>query len=201
MEAGPADAVAAPKVTPAGESRGLYRYTLAQGFSLLPDSTLSVPFLTPKVSFERYAGLTSGFSVSAASGKLNRNYRLRSDVLLPAGMMTVRDEGRIVGQVRLNDTSIGEAAELDLGADPDVSFTRSVQVLTQDKNGASYRVTLTVQNDKDRALRAELRELIDGNVAVSGQVERVLQGLLVRVDVPARGKVTRIYSVTVKYAN
>lgn len=191
--------VPAPKIVPAGESRGLYRYTLAQPFRLDPNSTLSLPFLMPKVTFERYAGLTTGFANNATEGKLNRDYRVKSDVLLPAGPITVRDEGRIVGQTSIDDTSPGDPIELVLGSDPDVSYKRAVQVLRQDKTGATYRVTLTLQNDKDRPLRAEVRENFGGNVTVEGQAERTPQGLLVRADLPAHGKVTRTYTVTFKY--
>lgn len=193
------DAFAAPKVVSAGESRGLYRYTLEQDFTLAGNSTLSLPFLTPRTTFERYAGLDSGFQANSTKGKLNRNYRLKADVLLPAGPITVRDEGRIVGQAEIVDTSANDPIELSLGADPDLSYTRSVEVLRQDRTGGSYRVTLLIENAKDRALRAEVREGLSGNVTLQGQAERTPQGLLVRAEVPAKGQVTRTYTVTVRY--
>ncbi|WP_045233844.1 hypothetical protein, partial [Deinococcus pimensis] len=189
-------AAPAPAISPQGESRGLYRYALTQTFTLPAASTLTLPFLDPKVSFERYAGLTTGFNTTGTTGKLERNYRVRADTLLPAGAVTVRDEGRIVGQAVINDTSANEPIELDLGRDPDVGYARSVQVVRQDKTTTVYRVTLTLESAKDRALRVEYRELLGGNVTVEGGAARTPQGLEVRVDVPAKGKVTRSYTVT-----
>ncbi len=186
----------APAINPQGESRGLYRYALTEKFTLPAASTLTLPFLNPKVTFERYAGLTTGFNTTGTTGKLGRNYRVRADTLLPAGAVTVRDEGRIVGQAVINDTSANEPIELDLGRDPDVGYARSVQVVRQDKTTTVYRVTLTLESAKDRALRVEYRELLGGNVTVEGGAARTPQGLEVRVDVPAKGKVTRSYTVT-----
>lgn len=189
---------AAPKIGALGEMRGLYRYALSAPFTLPASSTVSLPFLQPKVSFERYGVLNLGFSDQGSTGKLDRGYRVTSDVLLPAGVVTVRDEGRVVGQVNIADTAKGDPLELDLGSDPDLSYTRTVQVLKQDKTGASYKVTLLLENAKDRPVRAEVTEQLGGNVAVDGAA-RVPQGLLVKVDLPAKSKVTRSYTVTVKY--
>jgi hypothetical protein len=179
-----------------GERRGLYRYALTDAFTLAPNSTLSLPFLNPKTTFERFAGLTTGFSSGFTQGKLSRGYRVRADVLLPGGIVTVRDEGSIVGQVGISDTSANDPVELDLGSDPDVGYTRAVQVVRQDKTVTVYRVTLTLDNAKERALRVEYRELLGGNVTVEGGATRTPQGLEVRVDVPAKSKVTRTYTVT-----
>ena len=201
MRSEAADAVAAapaPKINSLGELRGLYRYALSTPFDLPAGSTVSLPFLQPKVSFERYASLNLGFSPQGGSGKLDRAYRLTADALLPAGVVTVRDEGRVVGQANISDTAKGDPLELDLGSDPDVAYTRTVQVLRQDKTTAVVKVTLTLTNAKDRPIRAEVTEnLGGGDVSVEGAT-KVPEGLLLKVDLPAKGKVTRSYTVTVK---
>ncbi len=189
--------VTAPKINAVGELRGLYRYALSAPFTLPANSTVTLPFLQPKVGFERYASLTLGFDAQGGSGKLDRAYRLTSDALLPAGVVTVRDEGRVVGQVSIPDTAKGDPVSLDLGSDTDLAYTRSVQVLKQDKTTLTARVTLTLTNAKDRSVRAEVTEQLGGNVSVDGAT-KVPEGLLVKVDVPAKGKVTRTYTVTIR---
>lgn len=191
----------ANKINALGELRGLYRYQLSEAFTLPKQSIISLPFLRPKISFERYAALNTGFDATGSKGKLNRAYRVKSDVLLPAGVVTVRDDGRLVGQVSIGDTSAKDPIDLNVGSDPDMSYTRAVQVLRQDKTGGSYRVTYTVENAKDRPLRAEIREGVGGNVTVDG-AERTPEGsILVKADVPAKGKVTKTFTVTIKYGN
>ena len=97
-----------PEIGRGAESRGLYRYPLSQAFALEANSSLTLPFVRPKVTFERYVSLQTGFDGGTTKGKLNRNYRVKADVLLPAGPITVRDEGRIVGQAVIPDSSAND---------------------------------------------------------------------------------------------
>jgi len=197
-EAAPAPS-AAPKIGNASELRGLRRYELSEAFTLPAQSTFTLPFLRPKISFERYGALNIPFTQANTDGKLTRAYRIKADTFLPAGPITVRDEGRIVGQATVADTPAGEAQDFKLGLDPDLNYTRAVQVVKQDKNGASYRVTLTLENRKARTVRAEVTEYFGGNVTVEGQATRTPEGASVRVDVPAGAKVTRTYTISFKY--
>ena len=196
----PAAAPPAPKISGGGELRGLRQYTLSSAFTLPGQATLELPFLTPQLStFQRYGALSRRFDPQPAEGKLDRAYRLRADTFLPAGPLTVRDEGRIVGQTDLGDTPRGEVVDFTLGADADLSYARAVQVKRQDKTGAVYQVTYTFENAKDRPLRAEVSETYSGDTALSGQAERTPQGLSLKVDLPAKGKVTRTYTLSFKY--
>ncbi|MFC6659252.1 hypothetical protein [Deinococcus multiflagellatus] len=98
---------AAPKIESQGELRGLYRYALTTPFSLPANSVVTLPFLAPKLTtFERYVGLNTYFGTETREGNLSRFYRFKADERLPAGPITVREDGRIVGQ-----TSIGETRE------------------------------------------------------------------------------------------
>lgn len=195
-----ADAVmAAPKIGEGVEGAGVYSFALSNTFTLPARSVYSLPFLTPKVTLERVDVLNTYFNPGFSKGKLNRLYRLKSDLLLPSGSVTVRDEGRLVGQARLSDLAIGEQGELYLGSDPDVSYARAVQTLTQDKKGASYRVTLTLVNVKKRDVAVEYTENFSGKVVLEGQAERVNEGLKIKGTIPAGGKLERSY--TLKFSN
>ncbi len=193
----------APKVNSLGELRGLYRYGLSQPFTLPASGSVSLPFLNPEVAFERFGVAGVGFSLSGGKGNLNRGYRLKSDTELPAGPVTVREDGRLVGQVSVQTTSANTPVDLNLGTDPDLSYTRSAAVTVQGKGTktsmVTVRVTYTFENAKDRPTRFELTEYgLDERATVTGQATRTLEGnLLIKTDVPAKsGKTNGKASVT-----
>ena len=187
---------AAPKVNGLGELRGLYRYALDRPFVLPAGGTVSLPFLNPQVSVERFGMLDIGFSPSGSKGTLGRGYRLKASTELPAGSVTVREDGRLVGQVGVETTPANTPLELNLGSDPDLRYTRTAA--TTAGKTQTIRVTYTFENAKDRPLRFEVTEEgLDSRATVSGDVIRTPQGgLSLRVDVPAKGKLTRSFSVT-----
>lgn len=203
-----ADAVApaAPKINSLGELRGLYRYALSTPFTLAGNSTVTLPFLTPKLTtFERYAGLNTYFTPQNTSGTLSRFYRFKADERLPGGSLTVREEGRIAGQTTIPETAKGAEVEFTLGDDPDVRYTRAVQATVSARNAqgnpvrTTYRVTYTFENGKDRPVRAEVTENVGGRrVTIDGAPPRQngAQAEL-RVDVPANGKVSKTFVLVV----
>ncbi|MHA0034701.1 DUF4139 domain-containing protein [Deinococcus sp. PESE-13] len=196
----------APKIESGGDLRGLYKYTLSSAFTLPANSVVTLPFLTPKLTnFERYVGLETYFNTGTQDGTLNRFYRFTADDRLPAGPITVREEGRIVGQTNISDTRKGGKVEFSLGDDPDVHYTRTVQTVTQVKNDkgnvtkTTYKVTYAFESSKTRAVRAEITERVGGRRVIIGSTAPVQnQGTAtLKVDVPAGGKVSRSFTVIV----
>ncbi|MBB5233197.1 DUF4139 domain-containing protein [Deinococcus budaensis] len=201
---------AAPKINPQGELRGLYRYALSTPFTLPASSVVTLPFLAPKLTqFERYAGLNTYFTPQNTSGTLSRFYRLKADERLPGGAITVREEGRIVGQTTISETAKGVEIEFSLGSDPDVRYTRAVQTVSSERNAqgnvvkTTYRVTYAFESSKDRAVRAEVTEIVGGRrVIIDAAPARQNQAQAeLRVDVPAGGKATRSFTVVVDNSN
>lgn len=206
MRAVPTAAAPAPKIQSQGELRGLTRYDLTTPFTLPANSVITLPFLTPKlIKFERYAGLNTYFGTDTRTGTLNRSYRLEADQRLPAGPLTVREDGRLVGQTNLPDTRKGGTIDFSLGEDPDIEYTRSAAQTAQVKDAkgnvtkTTYKVTYAFESSKDRAVRAEVTERIGGRVIIidtSAPVKN--QGTAnLRVDVPANGKVSRTFTVVI----
>ncbi|WP_102127351.1 DUF4139 domain-containing protein [Deinococcus planocerae] len=195
----------APKINTLGELRGLYRYALSSPFTLPANSVVTLPFLTPKLTaFERYAGLNTYFTPQNSSGTLSRFYRLGADERLPGGPLTVREEGRIVGQTTISETAKGAEIEFSLGDDPDVRFERAVQTNVNQRNAqgnpvrTTYRVTYTFENGKDRPVRAEVTERVGGRrVSVDGVARGQNAAAELRVDVPANGRVSRSFVLVV----
>ena len=151
---------APPQIEAQGELAGLYFYSIDQPFVLTQQSTFSLPFVKPILKLDKYSGLTNHFQEQNQKGKLNRMYRIESDRFLPKGSITIREDGRVVGQTEFNDLSQGETQDLDAGNDPDVSFVRQVQILSQQRQSASYLVNLTISNAKSKSIKFQYKEII-----------------------------------------
>lgn len=199
-------AAPAPKIQDGGDLRGLYRYTLSAPFTLPASSVVTLPFLSPKLSsFERYVGLNTYFSTEPQEGTLNRFYRFKADDRLPAGPITVREDGRIVGQTNIGETRKGGEVSFTLGNDPDVAYTRTVQRTGQVKDAKgnvtknTYKVTYAFENSKTRQVRAEITERVGGRIIIIDSAAPVQnQGVAsLKVDLPAGGKVSRSFTVVI----
>jgi hypothetical protein len=141
------------------EVNGLYTFRFDKAVSLPANSTTSLPFIAPTITLERAVSWQSDFdSTPRRVLSFNRLYTVRADGPLPTGMVTVREDGQVVGQTSLADTPKGEAARLELGADFDLRMVRTVEVVSRNKDQTRYRVTLTSQNTKARAVNVRLRE-------------------------------------------
>lgn len=189
----------APRVGAMNSVGGLYRYGLSSAFTLPASSTYTLPFAAPKLSsFERYAGLDTYFSTQKQDGTLNRSYRLKADQNLPAGQLTVREDGRITGQTSIAATAKGDPIEFSLGRDPDIKYTRSIETLQTTKTGGSYKVTYTFESSKDRVTRAEVSEHIGGRkVSINGAPKANQNAYEFKVDVPAHGKASKTFTVNI----
>ncbi|CAF4897775.1 unnamed protein product [Rotaria sp. Silwood1] len=150
----------APTIESEGELAGIYWYSIDQPFMLIQQSTFSLPFVKPIINLEKYAGLTNYFQEQTQKGKFQRKYRIESDRFLPKGTVTIREDGRVVGQAQLLDISQGEKQDLDCGNDPDVSYTRKVKILSQKRESASYDINLTIKNVKIKKIKYEYKEII-----------------------------------------
>ncbi|CAM3790177.1 DUF4139 domain-containing protein [Deinococcus frigens] len=206
LRSAPAPTASAPKISGGSELRGLYRYALSTPFTLPANSVVTLPFLKPKLStFERYVGLNTPFNVSTQTGTLDRSYRFKADARLPAGPITVREDGRLVGQTRLDETRQGGTVEFSLGDDPDVEYTRTVQTLNQSKDSkgnvvkTTYKVTYAFESSKDRPIRAEVTERVGGRVIVIDNAAPTRNGGVasLKVDVPPKGKASKSFTVVV----
>lgn len=150
-----------PTIESQGELAGLYFYSINQPFILNQQSTFSLPFVKPTIQLEKYAGLENHFQEQSQKGKFHRKYRIESDRFLPSGVVTVREDGRVVGQVQMCDLAQAEKQDLDCGDDPDILFNRQVKVLQQQRQSASYQIQLSIKNSKSKSVKYEYKEIIN----------------------------------------
>jgi hypothetical protein len=193
-------AQAAPKISSLGELRGLYRYGLDGKFTLPANGALTLPFAAPRLTtFDRFARLSSYFSGGTSTGNLERAYRLKADAQLPGGPVTVREDGRIVGQTSLPETAAGNEMVFGLGRDPDVTYTRTAETRATRANVTTATVTFVFANAKDRPIRAELTEQVGGRKITIDRrpVAPNSASIELKVDVPAKGTAKLTYTVVI----
>lgn len=200
------NSVAPDQIRSAGEVRGLQRYALAGGLNIGRGESLTLPFLQPKVSaFIRYASVQSYFDAQNRSGQTNRHYKFTSSQSLPTGLVDVRESGLLVGSVQLPAIQAGKPVDLDLGADADLRYEKTVKRTGQEKNekgqvlSSTYQVTYTLVSTKRTAARVNVREQLYGrSVSVDGQAAQNGQITLTRqVDVPAGGKASLSFKLKI----
>ncbi len=181
-------------ISSAGEVRGLQRYALPGGLQLGRGESLTLPFLKPATrDFSRYASVQSSFDAQNRSGSANRHYKFTSSFSLPTGPVDVREEGLRVGSVQLPAMQAGRPVDLDLGADPELRYEKTVKPTGVAKNArgqvlsTTYQVTYRFVSTKTTPTRVSVRELLYGrSVWVDGQLAQTGQVVLNRqVDVLA----------------
>ena len=159
------------RVTATGESAGLQTFKYPQPVILPARATTSVPFVDAKASVERSFEYYNGFQTQAKTVvPLSRIYTLKSDADLPAGVITVREDGRMVGQTRIGDSPKAEGAVMNLGVDFDLRLTRTVQALERTKTTAKFKVAFNLTNTKNRPVSIKLREVIGNNFTLEQTV-------------------------------
>lgn len=165
---------------------GVQQYRLG-AVNLPPNSTVAIPLMSPTLDYiQRVAFVDNYFSGQPMSGDLERIYRFRTNDHLPAGTMTVRESGRVVGQVQMPETPSLREVNLNLGSSG-VGYTREIKLLSESiKQGQrvrSYRVTYTFLATNGQPDRLEVRETLgagrtlgdhDRSVTESGGVVRMV---------------------------
>ncbi|WP_339097770.1 hypothetical protein ACINK0_15005 [Deinococcus sp. VB343] len=198
--------IANDQIRSVGEVRGLQRYSLPGGLTIGRGETRTLPFLQPKVSdFTRYASVQSYFNGQGGAGSTNRHYKFTSSQSLPTGLVDVREAGLLVGSVQLPAVQAGKPVDLDLGADTELRFEKTVKRTGQEKNekgqvlSTSYQVTYSFTSTKQTATKVSVREQlyarsvsVDGQAAQNGQITITRQ-----VDVPAGGKASLSFKLKV----
>jgi hypothetical protein len=134
---------------------------------------------------------------------LNRVYTIKAEADLPAGLVTVREDGRVVGQARVPDAPKAEGASFSLGADFDLRLTRTVQQLERTKTTARFKVAFSLLNTKTRQVTVRLRELLGQGwtleQTVMPSLKRDAEGLSSEAKLAPGARLEASYTVLYKY--
>jgi hypothetical protein len=187
-----------------GESAGLQIFKYPKAISMGGGTTTSVPFVNSAVQLERILDYTGYFSETPRQVlPMQRLYAVRGDNNLPAGVVTVREDNRVVGQARIGDTPKAERANMYLGSDFDLRLTRTVQVLERTSKLAKFRVGFSLTNTKARAVAVRLRENLGGNYTLDAaslpNLKRETEGLNSSTALAPNQKFEGNYTVTYRY--
>jgi hypothetical protein len=187
-----------------GESAGLQIFKYPKAISMSGGTTTSVPFVNSSVQLERILDYTGYFSETPRQVlPMQRLYAVRGDNNLPAGVVTVREDNRVVGQARIGDTPKAERANMYLGSDFDLRLTRTVQVLERTSKLAKFRVGFSLTNTKTRAVAVRLRENLGGNYTLDAaslpNLKRETEGLNSSTTLNPNQKFEGNYTVTYRY--
>jgi hypothetical protein len=195
---------AAPSIQAEGEVAGLYMYSIASGYHLNAQSTFSLPFVAPHIELKKVALIDSHFSNSNTRGQSSRVYKIKSNEYLPNGSVTVREDGRVVGQSSIPDLSAESNADLNVGNDGDVSYDREVITLSHDENQSEYTVSVTITNRKDRHVNIEFYERFYGRFeAESDSAGAFIQNDFLKCErsIDSKSQISIKYSVKFYYDN
>jgi hypothetical protein len=199
-----ARAEAPSNIEAVGESAGLQIFKYPKALALGGGATTSVPFVNSAVQLERILDYTGEFNETPRQVlKLERLYAVRSDNNLPAGVFTVREDNRVVGQARIGDTPKAERALLFLGSDFDVRLTRTVQVVERTSKLTKFKVSFALTNTKARAVAVRLRERLGSNYTLDAaslpNLKRETEGLNSSTTLTPNQKFEGSYTVTYRY--
>ena len=192
----------APSVKAEGEVAGLYMYSISDGYTLEPRSTFGLPFVAPAIELKKVALLECYFNQSNSKGQSGRVYKIKSSEFLPGGPVTVREDGRVVGQSNIPDLSADENSDLNVGNDSEVTYDREVKTLSHNENQSEYEVKVTINNRKTRTVNVEFIEHLHGRFEINCKADNVVvQNDFVKLEraIDAKSNVSFNYSAKFYY--
>lgn len=164
QDASPASA-SRPRVTSSGEVGGLQRFEYPQALHLEGRSRLSLPFIRGQVAVRSILEYSNDFDTTANfKVGLQRTYRFVAQQGLPTGIVTVRQDGQLVGQSDLGNTAKDTIVKINLGKDFDIKINRSAQILERTDKIERARIIFTIKNTKARAINVRLLETLSDDI-------------------------------------
>ena len=192
----------APHVKAEGEIAGLYMYSISDGYILEPSSTFGLPFVSPTIELKKVALLKCYFSAWNTKGQSERIYKIKSNEFLPKGPVTVREDGRVVGQSDLPDLTADENSDLNVGNDSEVTYDREVELLRSDENQSEYEVTVMINNKKARIMNVKFIEHFLGRFEINCiENNVVVQNDYVQFERAIDAKSTASFNYTVLFCH
>jgi hypothetical protein len=187
-----------------GELGGLQTFVYAKPITLAAKTMTSVPFVNTKATLERILDYSSGFTPQPRLVvPLNRIYSIKTDSDLPGGVVTVREDNRVVGQARIGDNPKAEALPINLGADFDLRLTRTAQTLERTQKQARYKVNFSLVNTKTRAVTVRITENLGESYTleqvVIPNIKRAEGGFTSQVTLQPNQRLEASYTITYKY--
>ena len=171
-----------------GEERGFYYYVLKTKYSLRPSSSIRLPFIDINAECRFYYKTTANVGTGQYKGVFQRNYDVKSDQFVPAGILTIRDNKVLVGQSSLPDVPENYTQTVTIGQDNDIRYSINGNMTATSDDKAkivwrTYSLDVTISNYKKKDVKGQLdfygaiRTTIDQTNCTSAKVNSNLINL------------------------
>ncbi|CAF1473031.1 unnamed protein product [Rotaria sp. Silwood1] len=153
-----------------GEQRGLYSYILKDKYTLRPSSSIRLPFIDIVAKYRFYYKALTSINTGMYEGTFGRNYDIKPDHFMPAGIITVRDNQVLVGQAVLPDVPENYTQTFSVGQDNDVRYSIKSNMTSKSEDRApvsweTYQIDVQVKNFKNKHVDAQL--VLQGGVQIT----------------------------------
>jgi len=156
-----ADNASSRQIQSEGEERGFYFYSLKTDYKLRPSSSIRLPFIEVESQCRFYYKTSTNIGNGVYKGVFQRNYDIKPNKFLPAGVLTIRDDQILVGQSNLPDTPENFTQTVVIGQDNDVRYNIKGNVTASSEDKAkqvwrTYELDVTISNYKNKPIRGQL---------------------------------------------
>lgn len=191
-----------------GEERGFYFYSLKTNYKLRPSSSIRLPFVQVEPQCRFYYKTAANIGNGQFKGVFQRNYDLKPNKFLPAGVFTIRDNKVLVGQASLPDVPENFTQTITIGQDNDVRYAVKGNMTASNEDKAkliwrTFQLDVTISNFKNKAVRGQLdfygaiRTAIDDTTCATAKVDGNMINLPFEL---AEGEVSQcLIKVTLRY--
>ncbi|KAL7676629.1 hypothetical protein ACOME3_002877 [Neoechinorhynchus agilis] len=184
------------------EIGGLLQYTISKPFVLRPRCDLYEEFLEAKITPQFWSSLET-MNDDRQELKFTRFYEISSSEFLPTGQMTIRAQGRIVANIRLEQLPAGAKREIKIGEDSSGLMRRTVSEFKKRGRTTISNIRFEIKNLRQRPWEYRFKECqdqygtkhtysflgeTDPNVSICGNEIRIVKKL----------KANESYTITVR---
>lgn len=161
LKAAPADNASNRQIQSEGEERGFYFYSLKTNYKLRPSSSIRLPFIEVESQCRFYYKTSTNIGTGIYKGVFQRNYDVKPNKFLPAGVFTIRDNQILVGQSSLADVPENFTQTIVIGQDNDVRYSIKGNLTASNEDKAkqiwrTYELDVTITNYKSKSIRGQL---------------------------------------------
>ncbi|KAL7671439.1 hypothetical protein ACOME3_006337 [Neoechinorhynchus agilis] len=142
------------------EIGGLFQYTISKPFKLSARSDLYEEFLDAKITPHFWSSYET-INEKREELKFSRIYEITSTEFLPTGKMSIREQGRIIANVRLDQLPAGAKREIRIGEDSSGLIRRKVDNFKESGRVITTDIEIEITNLRHRTWEYRYKESSD----------------------------------------
>ncbi|KAL7671450.1 hypothetical protein ACOME3_006348 [Neoechinorhynchus agilis] len=142
------------------EIGGLFQYTISKPFKLSARSDLYEEFLDAKITPHFWSSYET-INEKREELKFSRIYEITSNEFLPTGKMSIREQGRIIANVRLDQLPAGAKREIRIGEDSSGLIRRKVDNFKESGRVITTDIEIEITNLRHRTWEYRYKESSD----------------------------------------